>query len=641
MKTKKSKSDYSLTDIVVGAMLAVVVGIMPLIVRFALRTLPPELRSLRPDLMHPTGEFLYPDVFSYWKSWFFIGPAVVIVFYWLSDWVTRGKLPDFKSFFKRVPVILSLGYLSFVIISAIASPYSFTSWFGTFERGEGLMMWLAYFTIFFAAMLYTREPRFAKPMLFGLIFSSIIMGAIGVSQFMGRDFFDTALASTLVTFGTRAGSISAVFDMAHGTLYNPNTFGKYTAMLTPVLLMAALTYEGKRYVNILLLLAGTLMLLGVFGSSSLGGLVGIVTAVGVLTGTYVCGLIYRKKEGGSLVFMGISAKWLAIAAGGIIVAVALAIIIIPPLNSRVMHLFNRMGVAMRAETADTNNYLFEENTMTVVRGGTTLIGLTINDWGTYDWLTIRDGNGQEIPYASRTEVPLHALGEDGEPVQAGSFMNYVFDVPGYRPVTIEKYSDHFLYHHASPIPFVLTFFDGRIFGVHINSGEIIDIAEEIPAWGFYGRETWGSNRGYIWSRTFPLMPSRTLIGSGPDTYINIFPNHGMVANQRFFQNPYIIVDKAHNIFLQTWITTGGISAILLYALFGHYLLTTFWSLVKSKGEQIFSYGLRLGLLTGISAFVMSSMATDSTIGSTGVFFVLLGMGYGLNLWQKHQKAARI
>jgi hypothetical protein len=33
------------------------------------------------------------------------------------------------------------------------------------------------------------------------------------------------------------------------------------------------------------------------------------------------------------------------------------------------------------------------------------------------------------------------------------------------------------------------------------------------------------------------------------------------------------------------------------------------------------------------------MATDTTIGSTGVFFVLLGVGYGLNAYAKKQVTA--
>ncbi|MCL2840846.1 MAG: O-antigen ligase family protein [Defluviitaleaceae bacterium] len=632
------KLNLTLWDMLVGTMLTIVVGIMPLIVRFAFRPIPPELISLRQSLAQEfAGAGLgavYPDVLSYWKSLFILVPAAIIVIYVISDLATRGKVPDFKGFFKRPQVIISLVYLLLMLISALASPYTSTSWFGTMERAEGAFMWLAYFTVFFAAMSFVREPRFAKPILFGLIFSSIVMGAIGVSQFMGRDFFDTAFASWLVTVGTDAEGIGAVFSMAHGTLYNPNTFGKYTAMLSPLLLIAALTYDGKKYVNICLFIAGALMLLGVFGSSSLGGLVGIVTAVIVLTVTYVWGLIYRRRTGATIQFFGISAKWLMIACGGIIVAVALAILLVPQLNYRVTFLFNRMSDAMRAETATIQNYHFDGDTMIVTRGDETQLSLTVHGLNMENWLTIRDHSGNIVPYASREVIV-----QEVSPEQQVEVINYIFDVPGYRRIFIEKQPAGFIYYHQRPIPFWLTFREGRIFGVFIHDNSLIDFAEEVPAWGFYGRETWGSNRGHIWSRTFPMMPGRIFLGSGPDAYVNVFPQHDIVANHRFHNHAYIVIDKAHNLFLQTWITTGGISAIALFGLFGHYLFTTFLSLLKSKGEPLFSYGLRLGTLTAVSAFVMSSMATDSTVGSTGVFFVILGMGYGLNAFTKSLQTA--
>ena len=61
--------------------------------------------------------------------------------------------------------------------------------------------------------------------------------------------------------------------------------------------------------------------------------------------------------------------------------------------------------------------------------------------------------------------------------------------------------------------------------------------------------------------------------------------------------------------------------------------------MKTKDEPMFSYKMRLGLLAGVSAFCISSMSTDSTIGSTGVFFVLLGLGYGMNAILKTRTAA--
>jgi len=610
----------SFVETTVGLMLVAIVAIMPLIVRFVWRPLPPELTPYFPDREFPGGFYL--DMFTYWKGLFVYLGAIVIAFIVAGDWITTGRMPDYKEFFKRTPVLISLSYLLFVIISAVASPYSFTAWFGTYARGEGAFMWISYFVVFFAAMYFVTSLENARLLLFGLAFSSIIMGLIGVSQFIGRDFFTTDFARWIITVGDaqmaepilvdgewvpRRSLINPVFTIAHGTLFNPNTFGKYTAMISPVLLLAALTYTGKKFVNIIFLVAGGLMLLGVFGSSSLGGLVGIVTAAGVLLVTF----IFSR---------GISGKKLAFAAGPVVLTLLLAILFVTPLNERVMFLFGRLGDAIRADTTAIQDYIFDGNTMTVTNEDGVILNLTVNHMGRDGWVTVTDANGNEItPHRDATML------------NTGRGVEYTFDIPGYRNVRIEKYSDIFLYHHRTSIPFFLTLEDGRLYGVSPTRMSV-DLHRDIPHWGFAGRETWGSNRGYIWSRSFPLMftPRTLTIGYGPDTFINIFPKYEMPALQRFFNSPFIIVDKAHNIVIQTWISTGGISAILLVSLLMFYLFTTFRSLVKTKNEPIFSYGLRLGLLCGISAYFMSSMATDTTIGSTGVFFVLLGVGFGLN-----------
>jgi hypothetical protein len=628
--SKKPKESKSL-DIFIGIMLLVVVAIMPIVVQAVFRPLPEELLPYFPESQFQFG--IYTDMFSYWKGIFVMLPAGAIAFFYVNDLITRGKMPKLREFFSRPYVVLSMIYLAFVIISAIFSSYSRTSWLGTYERNEGALMWLSYFVIFFAAMYFSREIEHTKIILIGLAFSSVIMGAIGVSQFVGHDFFATELGRLYVTFTDsrimqQRDEINPAFPMAYGTLYNPNTFGKYTAMLSPVLLLAALTYSGKKIVNVALLVAGLLMLVGVFGSSSLGGLVGIITASGVLIVTFALG-------------RGIPWKRLAVAAVPVVVVLGLAILFFPPLNYRVNFLFGRLGEAMRAETAAIQNYIFEENTMAVYGEHGKILSMTLQNFAG-GGLTLRGADGNEIPPVSVTvPPPVRPTPEDEPQVPVPTV--YVFYVPNYRTIVIEKFQRErvLLYYLTMPDPFALTLEDGRFYGLSLNLN-LVDLSPEIPSWGFYGRETWGSNRGYIWSRSFPLMPSRTIIGSGPDTFINVFPNHDMVSGLRFFLTPNAFVDKAHNFFIQTWISTGGISAIALTALFGHYIFTTFWSLIKRKNneeaEPIFSYGLRLGLLCGVSAYVMSGMATDTTIGSTGVFFVLLGVGYGLNFYRRKMVA---
>jgi len=635
-KNKKAENAAIFKDRLNGALLAIVVGIMPLIVRVAARPMTPDLMWLFPI-------YEYADAFVFWKAVFLSIPAVILLLYNVFDWLTSGEMPDIRSFLKRVPVILSIAYLAFVIISAIASSYSYTAWLGTMSREEGALMWIVYFIVFASAMFYVRDPKYTKPILWGLAFSSILMGAVGVSQLIDRDFFDTAFGGWLVTVGTRAyGPLDIRFTIAHGTLFNPNTFGKYTAMVAPVLLISGLVYDGKRHTKVLMLLGGALMLVGVFASSSLGGLIGIVAATGVLVVAYVCSFIYRrlKVEGGRS-----NVGRVGLMFGGVVVAVVLSLLFVPPLNNRVTTLFARLQEAAAAETTAHHRFVFDGDTIIAYRGDDTLFSMTVHSFGPAQasWMTVRDGTGQEVLPVQHN--PLTRWGPGG----------YIFHVPGFRSVTILRYEDAFILQPEGQVmEFFLTYHNGQIYGLRpdtailelldqprldINPGAKINLSDPIPAWGFEGRETWGSSRGYLWSRSFPLMPRRTIIGSGPDTFINVFPNHDMAGLQLSFNNPYQVVDKAHNLFIQTWIGTGGISAILLFALFAHYLFTTFWGVVTSKGETLFVYGLRLGLLAGISGFVMSSMATDSTIGSTGVFFVLLGMGYGLNNYLKQQRQA--
>ena len=98
------------------------------------------------------------------------------------------------------------------------------------------------------------------------------------------------------------------------------------------------------------------------------------------------------------------------------------------------------------------------------------------------------------------------------------------------------------------------------------------ILEHAEAWGFEGKEKLGSSRGYIWSRSLPLLKNTLFLGFGPDTFPVYFPQHDYFAKMIFLGNPYNIVDKPHNVYLQTAINTGLISLIALLAMFGIYLL---------------------------------------------------------------------
>ena len=622
-KNKKINPDsWAFSDLLYGAMLALVVGVMPLIVHITVRAVPVDVRHLITG-NNPEMPYVYGDVFAYGKSVVLVIAAVVMLFYFVASQATSGKLPPFKLHLKRAPIFLSLVYLAFVLISTLIPGYSYTAWFGTFDRGEGAIIWLMYFIVFTAAMLYVRELKYTKPIIWGLTFSSILMGIAGVTQLFGNNILATGPMVSLITSGVDVERFGERFVIAHGTLYNPNTFGKYTAMVAPILLLCGFVYEGKLYTKALILLGGALMLVGIFASGSLGGLIGIIAAVGILVITYVCHFLFRglkTKEGR----LGLAKTGLAFCVVAIIVSVSL--VFVAPLNYRFTTLLNRLQEAAAAETATQERFAFDGAKMMAYRGTDRLFELTVHSFDdSENWFTVRDGTGAEV-------VPL----EITRIVPQGRTI-YEFNVPNFSAITVDRRPEIFLV--GTPRqrnPYFLVFNNGHIYARDHRGQNLFNPSQPVPAWGFEGRETWGSSRGYIWSRTFPLMPSRILFGRGPDTFINAFPYHDMTGLHLAFDNPYQVVDKAHNLFLQTWVSTGGISAIALFALFFLYMATTFWSIIKSQGEPRYCFGLRLGLLAGVSGFVMSSMATDSTIGSTGVFFVLLGMGYGLNWFLKNQ-----
>jgi hypothetical protein len=238
--------------------------------------------------------------------------------------------------------------------------------------------------------------------------------------------------------------------------------------------------------------------------------------------------------------------------------------------------------------------------------------------GETEWVTVRDKNGET--------VPLHIRWQG----HGDNVFHYAFDVPGYTEIILTRWenpqSAFFQYRRA-----MLVNIENEIRGF-TRTGTLIDLSEPIPHLGFHGRHHWGSGRGYIFSRSFPLLPRYWFIGSGPDSFVNVFPQYDVIGKMQSLGDPNQVNDKAHNLYMQTWITKGGIAALALMFLFGHYLLTTFLSLVRGKAASRFIYGLQLGLLASVGAFCAASMGTDSTIGSTGVFFVLLGLGYGVNAY---------
>ena len=96
------------------------------------------------------------------------------------------------------------------------------------------------------------------------------------------------------------------------------------------------------------------------------------------------------------------------------------------------------------------------------------------------------------------------------------------------------------------------------------NGKVTDI-EAAESFGFTGKESFASGRGYIWSRSIPLLKKAIFIGYGPDTFIYIFPQNDIVGKLNYGAI-WAIISKPHNWYLQIALGYGVLSLICILAL---------------------------------------------------------------------------
>lgn len=148
---------------------------------------------------------------------------------------------------------------------------------------------------------------------------------------------------------------------------------------------------------------------------------------------------------------------------------------------------------------------------------------------------------------------------------------------------------------------------------------------------FDGRETFASNRGYIWSRPIPMLKDVLIIGYGPDNYPMVFPQEDYVGRFNVGNKGMldIITDKPHNMYLQTAINTGVISLLALMFIWGMYLFDCFKLYIGGNMESFVEY-MGAATFLSITAYLVAGLFNDNIVSVAPLFWILLGMGIGIN-----------
>ena len=229
--------------------------------------------------------------------------------------------------------------------------------------------------------------------------------------------------------------------------------------------------------------------------------------------------------------------------------------------------------------------------------------------------------GFRLQTAEGTPIESYYLEEH----QAIKFRNSAFSEAPLLVVSQEE-TESQLQWHIDNIPWDFKYRDGGFIYV-TPTGKEDQLLEAEKGW-FSDWESFATHRGYIWSRTFPLLKNYILLGSGADTFTLVFPQNdylGKVHNN-FFNT---IITKPHNLYLQIAVQTGVLSVVLVIVYYLIYVIGSIKIYRKSKMESYFSK-VGAAVFIGTVGYMVSSFFNDSTITVAPVFWVLMGIGFAMN-----------
>ena len=269
---------------------------------------------------------------------------------------------------------------------------------------------------------------------------------------------------------------------------------------------------------------------------------------------------------------------------------------------------------------DLQDIVFEGNTVSIVIGIETLV--------------IEIGEEGELQYYDGNHNIIETKVTNREKDNVVSFLDTRYkEINSYLIIEgplIKVYANH-----TSLNLYALDDNTFRLVGLR---GELTNKVEKPESLGFVDKEKIGSSRGYIWSRTLPLLKDALVWGYGPDNFTIAFPQDDYIGKIRAFSgDPNIIVDKPHNMYLQIATNTGVLSLIAFLVLAGIYVIQSFITYVKI--EKNFMTFAGAAIFLAICGYLVTNFFNDSVVGIAPIFWVLLGLGFICNKMVRNQNAS--
>jgi hypothetical protein len=555
------------------------------------------------------------DFFSYYKSVAIIICAVLALVLLLYKVFTQSFY--IKRSFAYIPMLV---YAAFVLLSYFFSKYKLFALWGWTDRFEGTVILLCYMAMLFYIINIVNSERNVKWLINLLAVTSTILGLLGITQAMNHDFFKTVIGKKLITppsFWDHISSLNFTFtNEIYQTVYNINYVSFYLTLLIPIfgllfIRSAMLGREEPLYKKIIWGALFTLLVFNLIGSASSGGFMGMAIVV-------LIGIIVLNRK---LII------WWKPVVILIVITVAVAGVSygrwMPELTNAVGGVSGKQ--AEQAAATDTTHKL----DYFITAGNDVKMGY----------------KGEELTFTTYPDDPasLTVTDESVKPLSLtqikGDHPEFRIDDERYNWISVKPARDDSGYNYILIItdghewPFRITP-NGPLYRTGL--GRFVELTK-VPAVGWENNQQFGSGRGYIWSRTIPMMKDTLILGHGADTYCIYFPHVDYVGKYdsgTFSSNLDIIIDKPHNMYFGAFIGTGGISVLTLLVLWGIYIVQSFIIYRKQNYTGFLSYA-GAGIFLGICGFLVSGFVDDSSVSVMPMFYGLLGTGIAINIMLKN------
>lgn len=277
-RTQKKKSEPITIDyenkklsVIYFMPLLLIAGFVPLIVYAKYVDLEGTIQAL-----YWTGQRQYLDFFSYWKSvWVVILTAIALIFYIVL--YKQKKLP-FKNL-KQYYIPLGI-YAICVVLSTIFAKDTKTALWGFVDMYQGMFVLLSYVLITFLTINFVNSERDLTLFVKAFLFLMIVEGLLGITQYFGFDFFQTAVGKSLIVPGNlKVDNLSFTFGpkTIYGTLFNTNFVGSFATLMLPLSIAFLLGAKTKKQ-RIISAIAVVLMIFVWIGCNSRAGYLGVAVA---------------------------------------------------------------------------------------------------------------------------------------------------------------------------------------------------------------------------------------------------------------------------------------------------------------------------------------------------------------------------